>query len=348
MKKCLVLSFENAQIFTKFKRNHSVVDFNGTKNEIRKPDCSPIIEGGDWVEVPYKTIWYKHILNVMLVLTGERPIPSLRRTMTGEFLNSKIDQRLIEACKNAYVKIHDGINDLDEKKKNDHYRIKEKKCLTKARTDSYSGKINKVVVDGEILNLKCAEISWENMRRELKGEYKDFCLMIEEEFGIKEMSRPMVEVLPLFYKSQNKRVVEFFSDKKSYFTNWIKGKCGWSHFGENYGELTHWYSNLVTRSVADVSCHSGEIMIVLDDDLIERLENGTGCSSFLEGGVVEIVDVNEQDPSLDLSFEKVFVHEVKMIDVDECEKLKIERTEKKKNEQENRRRDKENKRLDAE
>jgi hypothetical protein len=336
MKKCLVLSFENAQIFTKIKkRKHSVSDFNGTKNEVRKPDDNPIIEGGDWVEVPYKTIWYKHLLNTMLVLIGERPVPSMRRTMTGELLSSKIDQRLVEACKNAYVKIHDGINDLDEKKKNDHYRIKEKKCLTKARTDSFSGKNHKVVVEGEIFDIKCAELSWENMRRELKDEYKDFCFMVEEEFGIKEMSRPMVEVLPLFYKSQNKRVVEFFSDKKSHFTNWIKGKSDWGHFGKKYGELNHWYSNLVTKSVADVSCHSGEIRIVLDDDLIEKLENGTGCASFLEGGVVEIVDVNEQDPSLDLSFEKVFVKETKMLSVDECKKIKEEKVLKDKNDKEN-------------
>lgn len=316
MKKCLVLSFENAQIFTKFRRKHTVCDFNGEKNIIRKPDDSPIVEGGDWIDVPYKTLWHKNILNMMLVLMGERPVPSLRRTMTSEYLVSKIDQRLIDSCKEAFVKIDSGINDLQEKDKNDKYRIKEKKCLTKARTDSYGKSTNKVVVNGEILEIKCAEISWENMRRELREDYKVFCKIIEEEFGIRELEKPMVEVLPLFFKTDNTKIREFFSTKKSYFKNWINGKVDWSHFGKNYGDLTYIYSNLETRSIADVSCHSGEIRIVLDSDLVEKLENGTGCASILEGGVVEIVDITEDDPSLDLSFEKVFVKEIKMLSIE--------------------------------
>lgn len=261
----LILGFKNAGLFTNKKSKDKVFDLGITKQRSE-------------VDFYVEPITVNQISNMIHVLFGERPVPSLRSVVYNrvDYLFNKAMESYVRIDSNQkYNKFKDLMEYISE-------TIQVKKGVWNAWNP---------------INL----IFWERVKQILEDDYDSFISLLKDEFGLDPESISFEDMRKKIVNSSNENIKNFLIN--------LKGKkC---LHNDIYSEIScELNANaktalLVNRGVEKVIKLSGEILVPISDDDIIKLQNSKGCATILDGGLVYIKGIKSGDTITSDGFRKV-------------------------------------------
>jgi hypothetical protein len=146
--KVLVIKFKNAGIFPYSRRSSDkMYDLYGIKDGKTPRSMAPVMQ------IPAGKFDYRHVSNVLHVLMGERPVPTIRQTLL------KPDKAIQEAAKNALVVIDTPISDEGK------YVYEEIINARKSVSDAYQTAKTVYHLSGQPVLIKGGLIYWRRLER---------------------------------------------------------------------------------------------------------------------------------------------------------------------------------------
>ena len=264
--KYLFLKFENAGFFrTSYKSKDFICDLNGKSN---RQDSVQYVE----------PITAHHISNAFHVLAGERPSPSLRKTLI-----PRIDE-IYNMVQNGYLKI--DTNKIPSKYDMEGKYPESTLTLRKGVWNSFS--------------TAPTLINWERVRRLLENDlYNQFITLIDRLLNVNARNtytcNEAVAILREHHLNDEK-VVDFIKllDKKGKtpMIDYINGHQKPSKSNPKGAKPTFNANDrtLITTnfSVDKITRLKGTIIIPVNDFYIEKIRNNKGIATLLDGGLVWI------------------------------------------------------------
>lgn len=283
MEMYLLLEFDSGGLFRRITRqgsNYGYKDFivdvdgleDGTKNKIER-DTLPTFK---------EPLTVYQISNVLHVLFGERPVPSLRKS------NYSRNEYLFEKARNSYLRIN-TIKDQFGRFPREKFRVK------KSVKNSWVREIT---------------ITWEMIKYYINDneKYNIYLKFLEEILGFYPMSMTYeklidyVRELPL---ETSRKIFDIIKDLKGcdglcygfglYLKNNIFsiGKIDKSvlvrRYYTNKTELFMTTLRLINFGVEDIAKINGFILVpITNEDITTLKENSTGTAKILDGGLVWI------------------------------------------------------------
>jgi len=280
--KYLIVEFSGARVFREFnsiKINDYYLDFGYVQDRINQ---------NYFVE----PITVYQVANMISVFMGERPFPSLRKVYHKRY------EPALEIAKNSYIKIND-FTYFDERTGKEKY-VYESMQLKKSAIDAQA-------------TLKY--YTWEKFKNYLGNELFDFFktelsnyLEVEDctKIPVKTIRKVLAENLSLYYNVEDITKLE----KESDLNNLIKSKSLPENLQNMYSTLVNsrkaGFFKLLILNKNDLNklngikrliqkdftkksiCLSGEIIIPLDENQVEKIRECYRCTTFLDGGHVNI------------------------------------------------------------
>jgi hypothetical protein len=276
--KYLIIEFKNASLFPKedrkdsFLRNFPTKDKSFLPGKWKTKDVFKI----DRECIPYfkEYITINHISNMIHVLFGERPVPTNRVS-----IYNKLDY-YFDMAANSYLKINEDAPFIET--------IQSKKLTH----DSYNPN---------------HYINWLVIKDYLGSDlYNDFIEILQTN-GF-DKNQPLDYILDDIRKLfSNNEFTEFIDNiklnGKSALLSYIIGRAdkdGIMKPSKDFSKSTN-TRLCVTTAISNCIKLSGEIIIPLNENDIERLRKSKGCATILDGGLVKIKNmILEDDFSEDL------------------------------------------------
>jgi hypothetical protein len=264
--KCLTLKFRNAKLFRNDKKCPDYVsDINGIRKRTDEPQ---------YVE----PITVYQVANVLRVLFGERPIPSLRKVLfTGsEYYFDKANESLIRV---------DGHKRFNKSKQEFQY-VTELLSTKKIVSNSYHS---------------TPIITWSIVKRYIGDD--------NMEWFIAELSRLMID--PLGKTFNEVRDILLNSDYHILATGlkarMLSGLVEYIKNDKMSYQLTAKTETalIYNNGIENIIVLSGEILVPVSDKDLERLSKSKGCSTILDGGLVWIDSIKSYNFVSDDGFTKV-------------------------------------------
>ena len=255
MEKYLVLKFSNAGLFRKHRNTKDkIVDLDIIRDRKNEPE---------FVE----PITVHQISNMLHVLFGERPKPTIRKSVY-----KQIDY-YFDKAKNSYLKI----NSYKNKKglyPNEFIQ------LNKSQWNSWQSS---------------SAITWERVRRLLDdGLFELFMDKINDAFNLDCSKLQFKQVIELIKNSKDKKIEELVA--------WLKeNKRGALISGIYDGDKdTGMNANIRvsltnTNGVDTIIRLNGEILVPVSEDDIAKLRNTKGCARLLDGGLILIDGIKHEN-----------------------------------------------------
>jgi len=219
------------------------------------------------------------VSNVVHVLFGERPTPTLRVVCYDRV------EYLFEKAKNSFLRI-------DTPKTKNGNLIGEVIITNKSSWNSWSTEIN---------------ANWKVIENYLEEDYfKKLKTVLSDVFGESVLSETFLSLIPKIKNSEDERLIEFMADIS------INGKKAFKDLIESTNPNVKSNINRSKRSLLTtpngldtIYRLSGKIMVpVTDEDLI-KLSNNSGFATFLDGGYLTIESIKDSDSVDDYGFTKV-------------------------------------------
>lgn len=261
MEKYLKLSFENAGLFRNKKTKDFVFEYEShSKRSKEKFFIEPIT--------------VHQISNVLHVLFGERPVPSLRNVVY-----KKVDYYFQKAL-DSYLKIDSFMR--FNKYTNKEEFVSEKLQTKKAVSDSWN--------NGKYLY-------WERVSKILEPElFEKFKELISNEFKINPMDYSFIQIIDMIHSSNNQTIYTWLENQKG-------KKCLANDIKDYYKNSSNPQINMnknrtaitVTNGLEEVIRLKGELLIPVSNDDIEKLRNCKGCATILDGGLVIIKGIESEN-----------------------------------------------------
>lgn len=271
--KALLIKVEGAGIYKDPRVSHSS-DFMYDDNGKRRRFSERAKEATPYLSISPNTFSIKHVANLLRVLCGQRPVPTLRKT------NIIGDPSYENVARKARVHIN---NDLFE----------ETVTQIKSIKDSYNKSEAVYFLNGKIILKKGGLMYWDRIKRFLGMS------LYEEMIGtLKEIGAPSNITGPQAIEILNKNkdhfsVINFCQNckgKKS-MVDLIDGIKDQSSVHQGTGNKLNIL--LVGRGIEKVSKVTAMIAIPLPEEMINQLNEGSGVATFLEGGFAYIEDIED-------------------------------------------------------
>ena len=283
--KILILDFENAGWFNKnlnFDKD-IVLDLNGQTNRssIKKQFKEPIT---------------KHqISNVLHVLFGERPTPSLRESIFTPI------REIQDIANNSYLKV-DKYYELT----NDNKKMTFSEFLV----------TNKAVWNST--EKKRSLLYWRRIKKFLEENmYNDYISTLTEVLKENPVNKPFIKSVITIrkYHMSDSRIIDLLlrlkKTKKTPLYNIFLDSKYWD--GDKYIPNIDFNSNVrialkTIRGVSRIVRLSGKIIVPIENKWLEKLKHNTGVATILDGGVVTINSIKSEYDFSDqelFGFEKV-------------------------------------------
>ena len=256
MENYLLLNFQNAGLFRKNKDTKDKIYENGVIRD----------RIDEWEFKEPITVF--QISNILHVLWGKRPVPSHRHC------SYNIDNYLFEKAMNSFLKINTYKNSKGE----------------------YPIQVIQTVKSVPNSHLKQKPfMSWEKVKNSLEEKlFNEFVNILTVELDINPLNMTFYEIEEIILKTDNQRILNFVSEdnlkkhKKTSFNKLI--------FPINSNDVCNINKDqrtllTICRSIDTISRLSGQILVPINDDDMERIEKGKGHATLLDGGIVEIVDM---------------------------------------------------------
>jgi len=251
MKKILVLKFKDAKCFQNKKTKDFVFDIDGQR---KRCDEQFFVE----------PITVHQISNVLHTLFGERPVPTLRKS-----LFSGIDY-YFQKAENSYLKYESP-----------------KKTSKKTGEEDYITEILKV--KKSIWNSWNPDvyINWEIIRRYTHEHFDWFVQTLNDTIKKDVQKMPFEEVRAILEKNEKNKFSDFFTELKKLR---LGGIYDYIYNPETPSRLTSNFRTAVTvvGGVEKVINLSGTILVPVSEEDIQKLSMSKGCATILDGGFVWI------------------------------------------------------------
>jgi hypothetical protein len=281
-KKAILIRFCNASLFTNRRRtSDKVVD--GT--ERRKRDQVPQFD------VPEGYIHLNHVSNLLHVLMGERPVPSLRKSM------ARPDPGILNAARQSRFRMEE-------------ISRQETKTVRKAVNDAWNTVTQFYYLNGKNVKVKGGLLYPSRLKRFL-GEhlYQQFYDLVESYSGGKKLGDDISvqQGIELLNQHSTDPEVRNFVEacknaRRKDLVNLIGPDGNVQAISLHQGTGSKLNILLVNAGVEEVSRYSGVLFVPVEDEgLLLRLNHGTGVGTFLEGGCAFLCGV--EDWSEDLVFD---------------------------------------------
>lgn len=287
MDKCLILSFSNAGIFSEsFRSKDKMSDIEGLHDR----------DALSKINVPIGTLSRRHVANLLHVLFGERPSPSIRKTYI------KPVCEILTLAEKSRVKITTVTEEIEDKAKiKKSIYPKEVKVVRKSIVNSWQPNKHSIVLNGKVQQF-AGLLYWERARQylgeELLEDFKKVVSLLLGEDGTKLPIEKVIEKLNAEYLENE--IVKVFLQKlqekeKTPFLRLLKGEVATAAFNQ----VTNINVRLtVPKGIEKIEKISGTIYVPINEYWINKLKNGTGTGTFLEGGVVFIKGVQDLSDNL--------------------------------------------------
>ena len=285
----VTLSFKDAGLFQRPRKptgaEHMMLTPGGPIN--RK-------EVGAYADIPVDTILHACVVNMFRVLIGTRPVPTFQGATHAHHVASLSNaaERFASA---AFIQVETGTS-IDTRD-NTERAIYEPQISNKAWDNAWSR--NKVDWVGS--SPLMYRVSWHSVESEFGPDlFAKFQKMVVAVLGEESLRLDMVTVFGLLFKAKAKATDDFChlpGVSKFYLDTFINGKTSGQFFGHSgqHGGLNHWEWSLENRGLAQVNRRSGTITVDVDEDDVYLFDQGFGCATLLDGGVVKIENIEEAD-----------------------------------------------------
>lgn len=272
--KALIIRVEGAGVYKdprKSRTSDKVYDDTGKKGRYEKKTK----KAAPYISVSSNTFSVKHVANLLRVLCGQRPVPSLRKT------NIIGDICYEETAKKARVHIE---NDLFE----------ETVTQIKSIKDSWNPSKAFYHLNGADMLITGGLMYWDRIKRFLGiSLYENMIKTLKEIEAPQGITGP--QAIEILNKNKNHpSVIDFCGlckdEKRTSMINLIHGKdsitihCG---TGSKLNLL------LVVRGVERMSKVTATIAVPIPEEMISQLKEGSGVATFLEGGFAYIEDIED-------------------------------------------------------
>jgi hypothetical protein len=265
------LSFENAKLFPKNIKTKDFVGFVDV-NHKGKLFFNKISRGLNEVTSFKEPITVHQISNVLHVLTGERPVPSFRKTFY------KRDEFLFDLAKKSLLKIHSPKTLKNIKGENVETYIDEFTKVNKSAWNSWSNQ---------------PSIQWFKIKKYMGDNYDEFIKIINDSLGYDVTTKPFEELSNICNKKNVNLnlVIEYLNSiNKTPIINFLNKEVS------GRSEITRHVSSLgetITSGIDIVNNINGEVLIPYNQSFIDRLTKNS--ANILDGGVIKIIGVFYED-----------------------------------------------------
>ncbi|MEN6624248.1 MAG: hypothetical protein ABFD50_22215 [Smithella sp.] len=289
--KVLVIKFKNAGIFPYSRWSaDKMYDLYGIKDGKTPRSAAPVMQ------IPAGKFDYRHVSNILHVLMGERPVPTIRRTLL------KPDTAIQEAAKKALVVIDTPISDKGK------YVCEETINARKSVSDAYQTAKTVYHLSGQPVLIKGGLIYWRRLERILGSRlFKDLINTVQGITKDAVVTRSMaaqraIEILHDHYDSPEVRTFckKCLQAKLTTFINIINPRGNKNSITIHSDKRTKLNMQIIGSGPEKIVRLSGKIFIPLDTGLLDRLANGCGVATVLEGGMAYIAGIYDLSEYIDI------------------------------------------------
>jgi hypothetical protein len=288
--KVLLIKFASAGIFPDTRRSlDKMYDLDGKTKRAESPRML----------VPFKKLDWRHVSNVLHVLMGERPVPTIRKTLL------QPDISIQEAAKKARVVIDTPCNERG-------YEGVETMTGRKSAKDARQTARISYFLGGRPVQIKGGLRYWTRLERML-GEalLNDLVRTVQTITHQRDATRSIsahraIEILHDHYDSPEVRAFcnNCIRAKRTALVNIIDPKGNTESIAFHTGVGSE-LNNMVNSGPENIVRISGTIFVPLDEELIRRLSQGCGAATILEGGLAYIEGIEEWSENLVFDAEPV-------------------------------------------
>jgi hypothetical protein len=297
----VTLTFKDAGLFQRPKRNGMEQIMLTPSGPVNREDNKA------YADAPANTLLRACVANMFRVLLGYRPMPTFRGATAPHVQDSEC-ALATSLAERAVVCIKSGIT---TNKSGEEYLIRE---LQNTNKHANSWAKSSVLWAGP--HPLTYRVSWMSVLSEFGQEIgTEFINMVQDVLGEDAMKLDMVSVFSALYMLEDKsKVKEFFAQNKVskfYYDTLIEGKTTGQYFGHSglHGGLRHWYWHLLNKGINQVSRRSGTITLDVSVDELRLLRAGPTMATILDGGFVEITDIQRITGYEDIEGVPTYDHE---------------------------------------
>ena len=284
--KCLILRFKGAGIFDHRDTSDKVCDLNGRSDR----DSFQVIQ------VPVGTLSKRHISNLLHVLMGERPSPSIRASLI----------RPVEEIDSIATGAHVMVATRTMKARDDSEQyIKETKTVRKSVIDAWPMAQHTITLEGKTEYLKGRVLTWEVLRVYFDGTelFDDFRELVRKILGGDALNERLEHVIELL-STHREKITSFANTcadkRKSQFCKLLMGDryTSTKYYLSLYDSRDQRLRLTIPKGVEKISRIDGTIFVPMTEEHLEKIRKGPGTATFLEGGVVFIQGVEDYSENL--------------------------------------------------
>jgi len=293
--KALVVRILDAGVFKDPRRSRSqdkMVDINGKTSRYDKRSrlSTP------YLQVSSGALSYKHVANLLRVLFGQRPVPTIRNvheSFTGDPYYEKL-------AKKTRIKIETPI--ISREKYPSTYP-EEILTTTKSIKDSWQTSTRPYYLDNNYVQIKGGLLYPDRLKRFLGDELYNKFKKLVSKFG---SYRTITEAIELLNKNKNNSEVIAFcneckKEKKTSLANMILNT---NVVSITIHAATVGTSNLNTLMVLGspeiIEKFRAILYVPVEDSDIEKIKQATGIATFLEGGYAFVDGIEDWSELLEI------------------------------------------------
>jgi hypothetical protein len=268
---CVIIKFKGAGVFADLKYSRDkVCDANGMHDR----------KNFQFITVPVGNVSFRHIANLLHVLCGERPTPSIRRSFIRPV------PAIADLARKARVKVTSVIN-------RDNY-IPEAKTVRKAIDNAWQTSAHDIFLNGKRQPLK-GLLYWARLNSYLGSDlYAAFRGLVEQLLGASALSARLEDVVEQLNAKFRKEIEHFVNEciesHRTAFAQLLAGDTATAAFNQVTNDCVR---ITVPKGVERICRIDGEIFIPVSPEELEMLQKGTGVGTFLEGGHAYISSVED-------------------------------------------------------
>lgn len=289
--KALLIKFTSAGIFPETRRSSDkMYDLDG---KTKRKDA-PVMH------IPSGKFDWRHVSNVLHVLMGERPVPTIRKTRL------KPDLSIQKAAKKARVVIDTPSNERG-------YESQEMMTARKTVKDAWQTARISYFLGGAPVQIKGGLLYWARLER-LLGEalLNDFVGTVQSITGERNVTRTIsahraIEILHDKYVLPETRKFcrTCIKAQRTALVNIIDPKANKESITFHTGVGSKLNIHMVNSGPENITKISGTIFVPVNEELLSRLSKGCGTATILEGGLAYIEGIEDWSENLVFDAEPV-------------------------------------------
>lgn len=296
--KALILKIRDAGVFRDPRISGSqdkVMDINGkvTRFDKRSQTCTP------YLKIPAGRLGIKHVANILRVLWGTRPVPTLRKVYD-EFTG---DPYFEDLAKKVRVKIDSLVLPADKVHK-DAFYPEETTTVRKSIGDSWQTATRPYFLDGSVVSVKGGLLYPDRLRRYIGDTlYVRFEALVKE-FGGAPTIQAGIELLNVHKADEAVKIfcAACVEQKRTSLSNIILNQ-GANSVTIHASPSTPLNLLMASGTIDILEKFDATLYVPVTDEDLKKVADGTGVATYLEGGLVTIEGVEDWSELLELDTE---------------------------------------------